>query len=232
MRFNILKIKTILKLFLRPNGKVDFLNSIPKNSFILDVGCGNNSPLMVKSFLPNCYYVGIDVDNYNNDYDVDQVADEYILSDPNDFVKSLESINSNFDAIISSHNIEHCNDRIGVLNAMIDKLNLGGKLYLSFPSKDSINFPKRIGCLNYYDDPTHKDLPPDFDLILEILRDKNLRIVFSKKSYKPFLLSCIGIFSNLISYLTKRVYIGMYEIWGFESIIIAENQKIANFNCG
>ena len=52
MKFNILKIKTILKLFLRPNGKVDFLNSIPKNSFILDVGCGNNSPLLVKTFLP------------------------------------------------------------------------------------------------------------------------------------------------------------------------------------
>ena len=226
MRFNILKIKTLLKLFLRPNGKVDFLNSIPKNSFILDVGCGNNSPLLVKSFLPNSYYVGIDVDNYNNDYDVYKVADEYILSDPNDFVKSLLSINSNFDAIISSHNIEHCNDRIGVLNAMIDKLNYGGKLYLSFPSKESINFPNRIGCLNYFDDPTHKDLPPDFDLILKILRDKKLNVIFSKTSYKPFLLSFIGIFSNLISYITKKVHVGMYEIWGFESIIIAENQKI------
>ena len=226
MRFNILKIKTILKLFLRPNGKIDFLSSIPKNSFILDVGCGNNSPLVVKSFLPNSYYVGIDVDNYNNDYDVEQVADEYILSDPNDFVKSLNSLDNNFDAIISSHNIEHCNDRIGVLNAMIDKLNYRGKIYISFPSKESINFPKKIGCLNYFDDPTHKDLPPDFDLILEILRKKNLKVIFSKASYKPFLLSCIGIFSNLISYFTHKVHAGMYEIWGFESIIIAENQKI------
>ena len=226
MKFNILKIKTILKLFLRPNGKIDFLNSIPKNSFILDVGCGNNSPLLVKTFLPNSYYVGIDIDNYNNDYDVDKVADEYILSNPNDFVKSLRSIDNYFDAIISSHNIEHCNDRVGVLNAMIDKLNYGGKIYLSFPSKESINFPKRIGCLNYYDDPTHKDLPPDFDLILEILRDKKLKVIFSKTNYKPFLLSCIGIFSNFFSNFTKKVHVGMYEVWGFESIIIAENQKI------
>ena len=226
MRFNILKIKTIFKLFLRPNGKVDFLNSIPKDSFILDVGCGNNSPLLVKSFLPNSYYVGIDVDNYNNDYDVEQVADEYILSQPIDFVKSLKSIDCNFDAIISSHNIEHCNDRIGVLNAMIDKLNCKGKIYLSFPSKESIYFPRKIGCLNYYDDPTHKDLPPDFELILKILKEKKLKVVFSRANYKPFLLSCIGIFSNFISYFTKKVHIGMYEIWGFESIIIAENQKI------
>ena len=228
MIFNILKIKTIFKLFLRPNGKVDFLNSIPKNSSILDVGCGNNSPLLVKSFLPNSYYVGIDVDNYNNDYDVEKVADKYILSNPNDFVKSLKCIDINFDAIISSHNIEHCNDRMGVLNAMIDKLNHKGKIYLSFPSKESVKFPKRIGCLNYYDDPTHKELPPDFDLILEILRNKNLKIIFSKTQYKPFLLRCIGIFSNLISHFTKKVHIGMYENWGFESIIIAENQKINN----
>ena len=226
MTFNILKIKTIVKLFLRPNGKVDFLNSIPKNSFILDVGCGNNSPLLVKSFLPNSFYVGIDVGNYNNDYNVDKIADKYILSDPNYFVKSLKSIDINFDAIISSHNLEHCNDRIGVLNAMIEKLNYGGKIYLSFPSKESINFPKRIGCLNYYDDPTHKDLPPDFDFVLKTLKDNNFKVIFSKKRYKPYILRCIGIFSNLISYFTKKVHIGMYENWGFESIIIAENPKI------
>ena len=181
---------------------------------------------VILNTVPGWVALGIDIDNYNNDFDVDQVADEYILSKPNDFVKSLRSIDSNFDAIISSHNIEHCNDRVGVLNAMIDKLNYGGKIYLSFPSKESINFPKRIGCLNYYDDPTHKDLPPDFDLILEILKDKKLKVIFSKTSYKPFLLRCIGIFSYFISNFTKKVYVGMYEVWGFESIIIAENQKI------
>ena len=76
MRFNILKIKTIFKLFLRPNGKVDFLNSIPKNSLILDVGCGNNSPLLVKSFLPNSYYVGIDICDYNLGSDSKKILNE------------------------------------------------------------------------------------------------------------------------------------------------------------
>ena len=226
MKFNFFKIKNQLKLFLRPGGKVDFLSSIPKKSFILDVGCGNNSPLLVKAIRPNSYYVGIDVDNYNNEYDVVKVADEYILSDPQNFVKSLKSIDRNFDAIISSHNIEHCNDRLGVLNAMIDKLNYGGKLYLSFPSKETVNFRKGIG-LNYYHDPTHKDLPPDFQAIIQILRDKKLKIIFSKISYKPFLLHTIGFFTNLISYFTKNLHAGMYEYWGFESIIIAENQTKA-----
>ena len=96
MKFYLSKIKTLIKLYLRPGGKVHFLNSISKNSYILDVGCGNNSPLIVKSILPNCYYVGIDIENYNNDYDVKKIADDYILTDPKKFVESLKSIKSNF----------------------------------------------------------------------------------------------------------------------------------------
>ena len=107
----------------------------------------------------------------------------------------------------------------------IDKLNKKGKIFLSFPSKESINFPKRIVALNYYDDPTHKDLPPNFELILEILREKGLRIVYSQRSYKPFLLNLIGNFTYLISFFTKKIHLGVWEKWGFESIIIAENRN-------
>ena len=53
--------------------------------------------------------------------------------------------------------------------ALLEEPNKG-KIYLSFPSVKTLNFPKRLGCLNYYDDPTHKDLPPDFNLILEIMK--------------------------------------------------------------
>ena len=105
---------------------------------------------------------------------------------------------------------------------MINKLNVNGKLYLSFPSKETINFPKRKGCLNYYDDPTHKNLPPDFDLILEILKEKDLKILFSTRKFKPIILNLIGHFTELISKYTKKIYPGVWEKWGFESIIISE----------
>ena len=88
-----------------------------------------------------------------------------------------------------------------------------------------MNFPKREGTLNYYDDPTHLDLPPDFELITEIFKDKGLRIVFSQRNYKPLILGFIGIFTNFISFFTKKVYVGLWERWGFESIIIAEKPK-------
>ena len=218
----IQKVKIFAKLFLRPQGKDSFLNKIPKNSKILDVGCGNNSALRTKTLLPDSYYVGLDIGDYRNKEDVNIYADEYILTEPENFVDSICSLSGKFDAIICSHNLEHCNDRYGTLNAILDKLNNKGKLYLSFPSEKTIKFPKRYGCLNYYDDPTHKDSPPDFNLVLKIIKEKSLNIIFKTKGYKPFFLRCFGYFTNLLSYLTKKHYIGMWEWWGFESIIIAQ----------
>ena len=125
-RFNLklttLKIKTLIKIILRPEGKFSFLSKIPKDSSILDVGCGNNSPFLVKSLLPNSYYVGLDVSEYNTGSFSKDIADEYILTDPDIFVNSIKSIKRKFDAIISSHNLEHCDDRLGTINAMIDPI--------------------------------------------------------------------------------------------------------------
>lgn len=216
------KINIFVQIFFRRKGKFSFLNKIPKNSKILDVGCGNNSAFKVKTFLPNSYYVGIDICDYNNKNDVDKYADKYILTNPSEFVETIDSLSVEFDAIISSHNLEHCNDRFGTLNAIIDKLKDGGKLYLSFPSEKTINFPKRDGCLNYYDDPTHKNSPPDYSFILEMMKEKSLNILFSTRSYRPFVLCFIGYFTNLISKCTKKVIFGVWEWWGFESIIVAQ----------
>ena len=216
------KIKFLAQLFLRPQGKFSFLNNIPKNSKILDVGCGNNSAYKIKSCIPNSYYVGVDISDYNNENDVNLYADKYILTNPNNFVENIRSISFKFDAVISSHNLEHCNDRYGTLNAILDKLKDGGKIYLSFPSEKTINFPKRDGCLNYYDDPTHKNPPPNYNRILEIMKEKSFNILFSTRSYKPFLLSRFGYFANLVSNYTKKTSFGVWEWWGFESIIIAQ----------
>ena len=220
-----LKVKVFSQILLRPKGRYSFLNKIPKNSKILDVGCGNNSAFKTKVLLPNSYYVGIDIQDYANKLDSNIYADKYVLTDPKNFTKEIISINEKFDAVISSHNLEHCDDRYGTLDAMLDKLNKKGKIYLSFPSEKSLNFPKRLGCLNYYDDPTHKDLPPDFNLILELMKKKSLKIIFCDSSYKPFFLNLIGNITEIFSAYTKKITYGVWEKWGFESIIIAEKNN-------
>ena len=57
------------------------------------------------------------------------------------------------------------------------------------------------------------------------MKEKSFNILFGTKSYRPFLLSRFGYFANLVSNYTKKISIGLYEWWGFESIIIAQKSK-------
>lgn len=212
--------KQFLSSILRPNGKINFLLSIihlsPK---ILDVGCGNNSPYKVKQILPNAFYVGIDI------CEIDDLGSNssynYILASPDDFSGSISKIEHKFDAVISSHNLEHCNDLWGTLNSMIDSLNDGGLIYISFPCSESQFFPARIGTLNYFDDETHQLTPPDFLKIISKLESSNFIIEYSNRRYRPIFLFFIGLILEPISALFRRKLYGTWELYGFESIIWA-----------
>ena len=93
-----------------------FLRLLHPESRILDLGCGNQSPLKTKSILPNCYYIGLDVGDYNQPAEIP--ADEYIIVSPEEFNNAIVGYEDSVDAVISSHNIEHCLDRYGVVAAL------------------------------------------------------------------------------------------------------------------
>jgi SAM-dependent methyltransferase len=212
--------KIIKKIVEPPHCKNRFLKIIDKKGTLLDVGCGNDSPYYIKTLLPDIIYTGIDIDNYNQTKP--NLADNYIIVSPENFSNKIAELADSFDAVISSHNLEHCNDRNKTLTAMIKALKTGGYLYLSFPTEDSVNFPgPRSGTLNYYDDPTHKGFPPKFDEIIEILKTNSMEIVFASKSYKPFFYYLLG---KLLENKSKREQKVFYPIWayyGFETIIWA-----------
>jgi SAM-dependent methyltransferase len=165
-----LRIKPRLASIFRRHRKIDFLNRLPPKSEILDVGCGSNSPYLVKSLFPDCTYTGIDVDDYVQTKP--NLADHYVLVDRHRFPDSVLAFGKKFDAVISSHNLEHCDSRDETLAAMMTVLKDDGRLYISFPSETSVTFPSREGCLNYYDDPTHKSVPPEFGAIIDLLSRK------------------------------------------------------------
>ena len=68
-------MKNFIRNIINPYNFDTFLRGLPKKSIILDVGCGNNSPRRVKNILPNSYYIGIDIQNYNQQSE--EFADEY-----------------------------------------------------------------------------------------------------------------------------------------------------------
>ena len=204
---------------LRTNGKSDFLSRLNHKSKILDVGCGNDSPLKTKRILPNCTYTGIDICNYNQKNPAK--IENYILTTSEMFPHEIKSFNGYFDAVISNHNLEHCEDRESTLEAMLSSLRIGGKLFLAFPCQESINFPSRRGTLNYYDDSTHKYEPPIFDLTLSLVRINGFEVVYSARNYSPLILRIVGLLLEPFSKYTNKVLLGTWEFYGFESIIIA-----------
>jgi SAM-dependent methyltransferase len=214
--------KIILKLMsiLRPNAKIDFIHKIKKNSSILDVGCGNDSPYITKLIQPHCFYTGIDIHDYNQNEKI--TADQYVIVNSNDFSDEIINLSSDFDVVISNHNLEHVVDPDKTLFAMLTKIKRNGYIFLAFPTEDSINFPSRYPTLNFYDDATHKYIPPSFDKVIDTIKDKGFEIEFSKKKYQPKLLFMIGLFLEPLSALLKKNLTGTWVYYGFESIIIAK----------
>jgi len=211
--------KNLMKVIGVPHGKANFFRKIDLKGELLDVGCGNNSPYFIKTNWPDIHYTGIDIGDYNQQKP--NLADEYIISSPENFANTIANMKSKYDAVISAHNLEHCNDREATLEAMIKVLKTGGYLYLAFPTEESVNFPSRKGTLNYYDDPTHKDTPPNYDEVLALLKANAMDIIFASKSYKPFFYFLAGALLEWKSSKKKEVKYWNWLYWGFETIIWA-----------
>lgn len=216
--------RIIRKKLLYPHGKVSFLHSIKNTSHtrILDVGCGNRSPQHVKAVLNKVYYVGIDVGDYNQSEDSKRFADEYHIVKSEEFAEKIEIYRNSFDAVISSHNIEHCDEPERVLKAMIDAMKVGGRLYMAFPSEESVGFPRgRKGCLNFYDDSTHQ-LVPDWNKINAVLAAQGMKIIYKVKNNRPYIMRRIGVINEEKSRELATTLAGTWEYYGFESIIWAK----------
>lgn len=209
-----------------PRGKSAFCMSINnrKKTCVLDVGCGNNSVANIKGICDKVHYIGLDVGDYNQTQASIKSMDEYIVVSPEDFAGKIEEMRGTVDVIVSSHNIEHCNEPQRVLRAMVNALKKGGKMYLAFPSEESEFFPSRGGTLNFYDDSSHNYMPK-YDHILHILQKNGMKIIYEKKMYRPFFLRKIGESNEGWSRQMNRVVAGTWAYWGFESVIWAKKLK-------
>jgi len=112
------------RTFVNRHDKSAFLHQLKPDARILDVGCGNNSPFYTKNILPECVYTGLDIGDYNQSQP--NLADQYVVTTPAKFAEAIYAFNEAFDAVISTHNLEHCDDRDMTVDAMLGAVSPGG----------------------------------------------------------------------------------------------------------
>lgn len=225
----MLRIRCRFAFKLRSRRQLVLINRLPKFARILDVGCGNNSPRFTKHIRPDAYYIGLDVSDYNQMGGSIGVADQYLISTSSGFTDSIYANKGECDAVISSHNLEHCDDPIRVLESCCAALKSKGVLYLSFSCEISVKFPRRLGTLNFFNDQTHKSLPK-FDDVIQILKDCGMGILYANRRYRPPLFALIGLILEPISVILRRVmpFGFTWAFYGFETIIWANKQVSIN----
>ena len=218
-----LKIKCSIYKGINPHQKLCYIDSIVQNGKLFDIGCGNNSPYIVKTIRPDIYYVGLDIGVYNQTHVPSQYANEFIITEASRFHEKIAEFPDTFDSVISTHNLEHCDDYEKVTLAMLRSLKKGGTIFISFPSEESIRFPHRRGTLNFYDDSTHKNIIP-YSSFISLLKQNGMNILFSRKRNRPFIPFIIGLLCEPFSrFFDKPAPAGgTWALYGFETIVIAQ----------
>jgi SAM-dependent methyltransferase len=214
-----------LVILLKPRGKLAFLRTLPPRARVLDVGCGNNSPREFKTLRPDIVYTGLDIGDYNQQDSI-AFADTYMLVPPAAFASAISGHAGQMDAVVSSHNLEHCDDPVAVLNAMVAALRPGGLMYLAFPCEASVRFPRRRGSLNFFDDTTHKAVP-QWRSVLCTLRTCGVTLVYACPRYRPKILASVGVvLEPLARLLGRNMPAGStWALYGFESVVWGRRER-------
>lgn len=103
----------------------NFINSIPKNSFILDAGCGNGKNM----YRRDCHFIGSDF--CNNFLEISKKYTKQLVMCN---IKNLPFKDNMFDYVISVaviHHIYDKKDRINAIKELVRVTNKNGKILIS-----------------------------------------------------------------------------------------------------
>ena len=154
--------ETLLDLYWRSHPRFNFLKNCPANAAFLDIGAGSGGLAYWKEWQePN----RSDLRMFGIDLSRGEHADLYERFDAMNLdTAPLPQEKAFFDAVYSTHVLEHLHHPQQVLDEIVRVLKPGGLCYLEFPNHNTLTLPTmkeyeqkgyKTTTMNFYDDKTH-----------------------------------------------------------------------------
>jgi SAM-dependent methyltransferase len=170
-----------------------FLKSLPRRAQVLDMGAGDGSLAMIKTWpAPQ----RSDLELYAVSLEKGAHFDRYARFELGNWEESRPGFDGMmFAAIMSSHFIEHIHEPQGFVEWAATRLKDGGRLYVEWPTPVSQSLPSRetleragvrLIISSFFDDSTHLRIPPREDVV-RWLRELGLTVEQQGVVRNPFL---------------------------------------------
>lgn len=172
----------VAELYFTFHPRTAFFKALASGAEVVDIGAGDGSLSVFRSWPEpkredlKIYAYSIEKGKYFDDFS------GYEISDWN--VSQPEFEGKCFDAVLCAHFIEHIEDPASLVVWAARKLRKGGRIYLEWPSPNSLSLPprkelERLGVplmiSRFDDDHTHRSLP-DADAIAGAMRNNGFAI--------------------------------------------------------
>lgn len=222
MKRGILSIlyRLILPRLPRLETRIDFISRLPTDGRLLDLGCGEGRVLArFREVRPDLTICGVDREDFAPAMPPGIDFRRIDLSR-----ESLPWPDAHFDGVSLIQLLEHLEDPEPVIREAMRVLRPEGFFYLETPDRKSLHFPSLsswlpdpgAGPLNFYDDPTHRQVLGRRD-ILELLRPFHpARLCFGPyRNWLYALLSPFLISGGLLFRRRRWVVVGAHNLTGW-----------------
>lgn len=170
-----LRRERAIECFYSCHPRVVFLKTLKSDANVLDVGAGNGSLEVFRNWLEP---QRPDLRMYAYSLEKGERFDAYTGYELGNWENGPPAFRGvEFDAIIASHFIEHVSDPLAFLNWAAASLGPGGRIYVEWPSPNSLRLPSRKELLacgvdiiisNFHDDNTHRQMPDRAALLVAL----------------------------------------------------------------
>ncbi len=209
----------ILKMFSCLDMRINYINSLPRNCKLLDIGCGNGNVLRrFQAVRPDIKITGVDREDIKellpgnvNFYKLDLESD------------SLPFPDNCFTGVTMVHVVEHIRNPEKVFKEIFRVLQDRGHFYLETPHVKSLYLPaikifpdREGGPVNFYDDPTHVTLYRKEDIRNILINQKIADCKFGiYRNYIYMLISPLLMFYGFILMKRQWFVVGLHHLLGW-----------------